>query len=269
MNNKVLISVAPVAATDTNVDPSAVARDVIACAKAGAGMVHLHVRDRHGRLTPDLADFKDTVERIIKETDIVVEASTGGVSAMTIEERCAPLSYDAVECASLNVGSVNLGDAVYANPIGDVKKCVKAIIDQGKTPEVEVFELGMIHTTRKLYEDFTFRDPLLLSIVLGHEGAAPATSEALIALRAAIPPNMAWGITHAHRQSNDIITAAIAMGARTVRIGFEDSPYIEPGRKVASNLPLVEHCVTLLRAMGKEPMTPAEARAAFAIRPRS
>lgn len=266
MNNKVLISVAPVAATDTNVDPESVARDVIACAHAGAGMVHLHVRDKQGRLTPSLTYFKDTVERIVKETDIVVEASTGGVSEMTIEERCAPLYYDKVECASLNVGSVNLGEAVYCNPVGDVKKCVKAIIDQGKTPEVEVFELGMVHTTCKLYEDFNFRDPLLLSIVLGHEGAAPATSEALIALRACIPQNMVWGITHAHRRNNDIITAAVAMGAKTVRIGFEDSPFIEPGKKAESNLPLVEHCVKLLRAMGKEPMTPREARSFLAIR---
>ncbi|CAK7048759.1 MAG: 3-keto-5-aminohexanoate cleavage enzyme [Desulfovibrio sp.] len=268
MNDTVLISVAPVAATDTNVDPESVARDVIACAKAGAGMVHLHVRDRHGRLTPNLDAFKDTVERIVKETDVVVEASTGGVSAMTIEERCAPLYYDAVECASLNVGSVNLGESVYANPIGDVKKCVKAIIEQGKTPEVEVFELGMVHTTRKLYEEFEFRDPLLFSIVLGHEGAAPATSEALIALRASIPPNMVWGITHAHREDDDIIAAAVAMGAKTIRVGFEDSAFITKGRRAESNLPLVEHYVKLLRAMGKEPMLPAEARMFFNIKSR-
>lgn len=189
VDNKVLLSVAPVAATDTEVDPAAVARDVIACAKAGVGMVHLHVRDGQGRLTPDLTYFKETVELIRKETDIVIEASTGGVSDLTIEERCAPLAYNRVECASLNVGSVNLGKAVYKNPIDEVRWCVDAILKYGKTPEVEVFEIGMIHTTVILAKEFPFRAPLLFSIVLGHEGAAPATPEALTAMRSFIPPH--------------------------------------------------------------------------------
>lgn len=265
MENKVLLSVAPVAAVDTDVDPVRVARDVIACAKAGAGMVHLHVRDRQGRLTPDLTHFKETVELIRKETDIVIEASTGGVSDLTIEERCAPLLYDAVECASLNVGSVNLGKAVYRNPIEEVRWCVDAIIRNGKTPEVEVFEIGMIHTTCELAKEFAFRVPLLFSLVLGHEGAAPATPEALIAMRSFIPSGMLWGITHARRESNDIICAAVGLGAKTVRIGFEDSPFIDGGKKAETNLPIVEHFAMLLRAMGKEPMTPDEARKIFAI----
>lgn len=265
MDNKVLLSVAPVAATDTDVDPARVARDVIACAKAGAGMVHLHVRDRQGRLTPDLTCFKETVERIRKETDIVIEASTGGVSSLTIEERCAPLLYDAVECASLNVGSVNLGKAVYQNPIDDVRWCVEAIVDHGKTPEVEVFEIGMIHTTLNLAKEFPFRAPLLLSIVLGHEGAAPATPEALVAMRSFIPDGMLWGITHAHRESNEIIGMAVALGAKTVRIGFEDSTYVDAGVKAETNLPIVEHFAKLLRAMSKELMTPDEARKIFNI----
>lgn len=267
MNNKVLLSVAPVAATDTDVDPARVARDVIACAKAGAGMVHLHVRDRWGKLTPDLTQFKETVELIRRESDIVIEASTGGVSSLSIEERCAPLLYDKVECASLNVGSVNLGAAVYQNPIEEVRWCVDAILKHGKTPEVEVFEIGMIHTTRKLYEEFSFRDPLLFSIVLGHEGAAPATPEALVAMRALIPSNMVWGITHAHRRDNSIICAAVGLGAKTVRIGFEDSPYIDGTAKAETNLAIVEHFAKMLRAMDKEPMTPGEARTFFNIRP--
>ena len=265
MNSKVLLSVAPVSAKDTDVDPAAIARDVIACARAGAGMVHLHVRDRQGRLTADLTHFKETVELIRKETDIVVEASTGGVSSLTIKERCAPLGYDKVECASLNVGSVNLGAAVYRNPIDEVRWCVEAIARHGKTPEVEVFEIGMIHTACELYKEFSLRDPLLFSIVLGHEGAAPATPEALAAMRSFIPPNMLWGITHAHRKNNDIICAAVGLGAKTVRIGLEDSPHLDGKTVAGSNLPIVEHFANLLRVMGKEPMTPAEARAFFKI----
>ncbi len=264
--DKVLISVAPVSASDTHIDPKKIAEDVIACEKAGAGMVHLHVRDVQGRLTPNMDVFRETIERIREKSNIVIEASTGGVSNLTIQERCAPLYYDKVECASLNVGSVNLGTAVYQNPIDEVRFCVQEIIKNKKTPEVEVFELGMIHTTVQLYQEFSIPDPLLFSIVLGHEGAAPATIEALVAMRSFIPGNMLWGITHAHRVNNDIICAAVGMGAKTIRVGFEDSNYIDAGIQSETNAPIVAHFAKLLESMGKSPMTPDEARETFRIR---
>ena len=75
---KVLISVAPVSAADILNNPIAIAKDVIACSKAGASMVHLHVRDLNGQLTPDLSLVKETVEYIKSGCDIVIQISTGG-----------------------------------------------------------------------------------------------------------------------------------------------------------------------------------------------
>jgi len=258
---KILISVAPVAATDALIDPKAVADDVIACAAAGAGMVHLHVRGLDGRLTPDLSVFIETVERIREKSDIMIEASTGGVSGMTIAERCAPLGYAAVEAASLNVGSVNLGRSVYVNAPDDVEYCVKSILDRRIIPEVEVFEIGMIDAAARLAEKFRFEFPLLFSIVLGHVGAAPATVEALFALRSFIPSGAVWGVTHANRRSFDVITAAIGMVAATVRVGFEDSRYIDETTTADRNAPLVERVARIVGAMGAAPATPGEARA--------
>ena len=85
---KIMISVAPVAATDILIHPRAIARDVYECYKHGAAMVHLHCRDLNGRLTPDLSLLQETVAYIREMCDIVVEISTGGVSNLTIEERC-------------------------------------------------------------------------------------------------------------------------------------------------------------------------------------
>jgi 3-keto-5-aminohexanoate cleavage enzyme len=263
--DKVLLSVAPVSASDSHIDPKKIAADVLACEKAGAAMVHLHVRDAGGRLTDDLSLFHETLERIREKSDIVIEASTGGVSGLTIDQRCAPLHDKLVECASLNVGSVNLGDAVYQNPIADVKTCVREILRTGKTPEVEVFEIGMIETTLRLSREFGMKDPLLFSIVLGQEGAAPATAEALFAMRSFIPGNMLWGITQAHRVKNDLLCAALGLGAKTVRVGFEDSDFIDEGRRAETNAPIVENTAKILSVLGKEPMTPAEAREAFRI----
>lgn len=257
---KILISVAPTAATDTNIDPEAIAEDVINCARAGAGMVHMHVRKSDGSLTDDLSVFKKIVDLIRKESDIIIQASTGGVSGMTIEQRCAPLYYDAVETTSLNVGSCNLGTAIYKNPIDEVRYCIAEIIKTGKVPEIEVFEIGMIHTVCELRKEFDFHTPLLFSIVLGHPGIAPATIEALTAMRSFIPEGALWGITHAHRRDYEIFAAALGMGASTVRVGFEDSRYVDNTTEAETNLPIVEKVSALIKAMGNCPASPAEAR---------
>ncbi|MHB8131251.1 MAG: beta-keto acid cleavage family enzyme [Mobilitalea sp.] len=263
--NKVLISVAPVAATDKIIEPVKIAEDVIACSKAGAAMVHLHVRDLHGNLTSDMTVLEETLRLIRKETDIIIEVSTGGISNLTIQERCAPLYSDLVEACSLNVGSTNLGKAVYCNPIDDVEYCVQELLKMKKTPEVETFEIGHTHMMKELMVKYSFCNPVLFSIVLGHKGESPATPEALTAMISMMPKEALWGITHANRTDFSIIAAALGLGASTVRIGFEDSRYIDANTIVDTNLPLVEKTVRLLRAMDKEPLTPKEARKVFNI----
>lgn len=265
-DNKVMISVAPVSAADKHIVPEKIAADVINCWKAGAAMVHLHVRNEHGSLTTDMSVLNKTLELIRKDSDIIIEVSTGGVSNLNIKERCTPLYSDMVEACSLNVGSTNLGSAVYANPLADVRYCVEEILRTGKTPEVEVFEIGHTYAMEELMAEYAFCEPVLFSIVLGHKGEAPPTPKALANMISMIPPKGVWGITHANRRDFGIIAAALGMGAKTVRIGFEDSNYLSPGVQVDTNLPLVEKTVHLLKAMDKAPMSPAEARAYFHIK---
>lgn len=265
MNNKIIINVAPVAADVTRCVPEQVAEDVIRCAELGATMVHLHVRDEKGSLTEDTSYLVKTLELIRKESNIVIEASTGGVSKLNIQQRCAPLSLDLVEFCSLNVGSVNLGPSVYANPIGEVKYCVGEIVKTGKIPEVEVFEIGMIHTMQQLQEEFDLPLPLLYSIVLGHEGAMPATEKALRAMIDFMPEDSIWGITHAHRSGFDLMRLALNLGACSLRIGFEDSDRIDSSTRVQTNAELVEHALKIMHEEGKQPMAPEEMRQFFGI----
>mgnify|MGYP000684737088 CR=1 FL=1 len=190
---KIMISVAPVAATDILINPRAIARDVYECYKNGASMVHLHCRDLNGNLTPDLSLLEETVAYIREMCDIVVEISTGGVSNLTIEERVQPCYPSWVEANSLNVGSVNLGTSVYQNPIKDVEYCVKTIMDNKKIPETEVFELGMINTVRELNDKFHFVKPILFALVFGHGGEMPATVPALRHMIQALEENFPNG----------------------------------------------------------------------------
>lgn len=263
--DKVMISVAPVSASDKNIIPEKIAQDVINCWKAGAAMVHLHVRDAKGNLTTDMTVLNKILELVRKDSDIIIEVSTGGVSKLNIQERCVPLYSNLVEACSLNVGSTNLGKAVYCNPIDDVKYCVQEILKTKKIPEVEVFEIGHTYTMEELMKEYNFVKPVLFSIVLGHKGEAPSTPKALANMISMIPKDGVWGITHANRRDFGIIAAALGMGAKTVRIGFEDSNYLDEYTQVDTNLPLVEKTVNLIKAMDKDIMTPDEARRYFKI----
>ncbi len=260
MTDKVLINVAPVAGSCTKIIPEKIAEDVLNCYHAGAAMVHLHVRNEHGTLTTDTKLLEETLRLIRKDSDIIIEVSTGGISNMNIAERCAPVPLDLVECCSLNVGSTNLNGAVYINIPKDVEYCIGELLKYHKIPEVETFEIGHTSYMQELMAKYEFQRPVLFSVVLGHPGEAPATPKALQAMVDFIPDKTLWGITHAHRKNFGIIAQALGMGAKTVRVGFEDSNYLDENTQVDTNAPLVEKTATLIRAMDKEVMTPADAR---------
>lgn len=115
---------------------------------AGAAMCHLHCRRLDGSLTADISYMEECFEAILEKTDVVVQASTGGISDLTIEERCRPLNYEKVESASLNGGSTNLGEAIYCNSFDDIRYCASEVYKRGILPETEVFDIGMIHNMK-------------------------------------------------------------------------------------------------------------------------
>mgnify|MGYP002600382630 CR=1 FL=1 len=159
---KVIISLAPVQA-GTSVDAVKLAEDVEKSVKLGAAMCHLHCRKPDGSLTPDISYMSECFDEILKRTDVVVQASTGGVSDMNIQERCNPLDYPKVESASLNGGSTNLGEAVYVNSFDDIRYCADAVYKRGILPETEVFDIGMLHNMAVVKSEQPFADPMLFT----------------------------------------------------------------------------------------------------------
>lgn len=263
---KVIISLAPVEAGKA-IDQSALVEDVVKSARAGAAMCHLHCRRKDGSLTDDTAELEDTFERIAQETDLIIQASTGGVSEMSIEQRCRPLMCRRVESASLNGGSTNLGEAVYINSLEDIRYCAGAVYDKGIIPEIEVFDIGMIYNIRMTREQVPYREPLLYNLVFGHKGGMQPDMECLTAFCAAVPRDALWGVTHYGRDNWDFLAAAIAMGASVVRIGFEDSRHLAPGKQAEYNYQEVEKLAALIGAMDLEVATPAQARQIMHILP--
>ncbi|MFV0322606.1 MAG: 3-keto-5-aminohexanoate cleavage protein [Alphaproteobacteria bacterium] len=257
---KVIISLAPVAADSTIVDPQTVANEAIAASQCGASIVHLHVREKNGQLTDNLACFEETINAIKSEVPMIIQASTGGISNMNIRQRCAPLSLKQVDMASLNVGSVNLAGTIYMNHPDDVEWCAKEIVKNNIMPEFEVFELGMINNILELDKKIHFKRPMLFNIVLGHTGTTQANIETLIAMRSFIPAGALWAITDYGRRDFSVIAAAIAMGAAEVRIGFEDSRYLTRDQLAKDNIILVEKIKQIITSMDKEVATISAAR---------
>lgn len=257
---KVIISLAPVKA-GTPVDCHGLAEDVKKSVEAGAAMCHLHCRKPDGSLTPDISYMVECFENILEKTDVVVQASTGGVSNMNIEERCNPLNYQRVESASLNGGSTNLGESVYINSFEDIRYCADAVYKRNIRPETEVFDIGMLYNMAEVERELPFVTPILYNLVFGHKGGMQATPEALTAFRSFVPKTALWGVTHFGRDNWTFLAAAIGMGASVVRVGFEDSDYLSETERARYNYEIVEKTVALIRAMGLEPATPDEARA--------
>ena len=264
---KVIISLAPVEAGQP-VCKEELVEDVVKSVEAGAAMCHLHCRRPDGSLTSDITELADTFERIAERTDVVIQASTGGVSDMTIEERCNPLNYWRVESASLNGGTTNLGEKVYINSFDDIRYCARAVYEKGIIPEIEVFDIGMIYNICMTKEQVPYREPVLYNLVFGHKGGMQPDIKCLTAFRAAVPPDAKWGVTHYGRDNWDFLAAAIAMGASVVRIGFEDSRHLAPGVKASHNYEEVEKLAALICAMDLEVATPDEARQIMHILPR-
>ena len=142
----------------------------------------------------------------------------------------------------------------------EVQKIELVAREDGILPDTEVFDIGMLHNMELVGRDLPFVEPKLINLVFGHKGGMQPTPEMLCAFRSFVPADALWGVTHFGRDNWTFLAAAIAMGATVVRIGFEDSAYLEEGRMAEYNYQVVEKLVTLIRAMGLEPATPMEAR---------
>jgi 3-keto-5-aminohexanoate cleavage enzyme len=228
-------------------------------------MVHLHVRDREGKQTEKLHEFSKTLDLIRENSDIVIQGSTGGLSTLTLEERCVALNDPRVEVASLNMGSVNFGEDVYINRLPDIRYWAKRMEETKVVPELEVFEVGMMPVVRKLIAEGVLKPPCHFNFCLGFHWALPADPRSLFFMTSLLKENEEWGMIHDGMNDLSLLATAIGMGARAVRVGFEDSVFYAPGKAAKTNPELVEKAVSLVRQMGFEPASPKEAREMLGI----
>ncbi|HMF21784.1 MAG TPA: 3-keto-5-aminohexanoate cleavage protein [Pseudolabrys sp.] len=285
MSRKVMVSCAVTGSADTParnpavpVTPRDIAASAIDAAKAGAAIVHIHVRDpQTSRPSMDPALYREVVERIrASGSDVLINLTTGpgarfipgsadplkpgsGSTLALPAERVRHVVELRPDICSLDMGSMNMGNQVFVNTPVHLEAMAISIRDAGVTPELEVFEAGHLLLAKRLIETGHVKPPGLFQICLGISWGQPATPEALIYMRSLLPPHSVWFAFGISLHQFPIAAQTVLLGGH-VRVGLEDNLYLEKGKLAPSNAALVEKAARVIDILGDHIATAPEAR---------
>jgi uncharacterized protein (DUF849 family) len=301
-NQKVIITCAVTGAVHTPsmseylpLSPAQIAEQAIAAADAGAAILHLHARDPvDGRPSPDPALFQQFVPAIAQATDAVINITTGGSTRMTLEERLAyPLRLKPELC-SLNMGSMNFSihpvaqkihswrfdwerpfvegmeDLIFKNTFKDIKYILEELGAHGTRFELECYDVGHLYTLAHFVDQGLIKPPFFIQSVFGILGGMGPDPENVAMMRTVADrlfsrANYQFSILGAGRHQMRLLTMGAVLGAN-VRVGLEDSIYLEKGVKARSNAEQVTKIRRILEELSFEIATPAEARAMIGLK---
>jgi 3-keto-5-aminohexanoate cleavage enzyme len=275
--DKVIITVAQTGALvnksmNPNVpeQPDEIVASSYACYNEGAAIVHIHARDKSGENTSSREIFGEIRDGIRRKCDVIIQYSTGGGPNLTQEQRIECLKAGP-EMASLNMGSMMRISGRYAgipwsNMPHEIESYVSRMRELGVKPEMEVYDLAMFREVNAVIEKGLVDKPYYINLVMGmrYQGACDATPKMLMLLHDFLPTDAIFNCTPVGTAQLPLTTMAMVLGG-CVRVGLEDNLYYRKG-ELATNAQLVARTVRIARELGKEPATPAEARAILGLK---
>ena len=288
MNWDVFITCAVTGSGDTTaksdlvpITPQQIADSAIEAAKAGAAVVHCHVRDPEtGAPSRDVKLFREVTDRIrAADVDVVLNLTAGMGGDLTLGSVEQPLPPDAAgtdmagaterlahvaeclpEICTLDCGSMNFGegDYVMTNTPAMLRAMAQGMKDLGVKPEIEAFDTGHLWLAKQLVKEGLIDDPILVQLCMGIPWGAPNDMHTLGAMVSAIPESWIYSGFSIGRDELPYV-AAMALHGGNVRVGLEDNLFLSRGVK-ATNAQLVERSVTILEGMGAKIMGPDAVR---------
>ncbi len=242
------------------------------CQAAGAGIIHVHIRDDDARPTLDLGRLRDTVAALRTATDLVVQLSTGGAVTDAETDRLRVLDA-APEMASCTMGTVNFGDEVFSNRWDLIVALHTRMQERGVVPEYEIFDLGHLWSLQRLLERYGLPagGHVHVDLVMGVPGGMPGTAAALVACQAALralPEGTTYSATGIGRTTLPVMLASLSAGGH-LRVGMEDTLSYARRQPVESNAQLVSRAAELARIAQRPPLTAHEVRQLLRIPPGS
>ena len=263
------------------VTPEQIANSCIEAAKAGAAVVHIHVRDpRTGLGSRDTELYAEVVDRVrSSDTDVVINltAGMGGDLVLGGDENVLPLaaSTDMVgsterldhvthlrpEICTLDCGTMNFssgGDYIMTNTPSVLRKMAKIVQDLGVRPELEVFDTGHLVMVKDLLKEGLLDDPVMIQLCMGIAYGAPDDPNTFMAMVNQIPEGAVFSAFSIGRMQIPFVAQSVLAGGN-VRVGLEDNLYLNRG-ELATNGKLVERAVNILENMNVSIMGPKEVR---------
>jgi len=269
--------------------PKEIAESAIAAAKAGAAVVHCHVRDPEtGAPSRKLQYYREVTERIRdSEVDVVLNLTAGMGGDMVFggtenplqlsnstdmvgaEERVAHVADCLPEMCTLDCGTMNFAEADYVmtNTPGMLREMGKMMTDLGVIPEIEAFDTGHLWYAKQLVEEGILKNPGLVQLCMGVPWGAPDDLNTFMAMVNNVPND--WNFTAFALGRNQMpYVAASVLAGGNVRVGLEDNLFLDRG-VLATNESLVERAVNIIERMGPRVIKPAEVRVKLGLNKRS
>ncbi|WP_170335525.1 3-keto-5-aminohexanoate cleavage protein [Ruegeria arenilitoris] len=261
--------------------PEQIANSAIDAAKAGAAVVHCHVRDSEtGAPSRDLGLYRELTERVRDaEVDVVLNltAGMGGdivfgstespfpVNAAATDmigatERMAHIAECLPEICTLDCGTMNFAEADYVmtNTPGMLRAMGQMMTDLGVKPEIEAFDTGHLWFAKQLVKEGILEPNALVQLCMGVPWGAPNDINTLMAMVNAVPSDWTWSAFSLGRDQMPYAAQAVLAGGN-VRVGLEDNLFLDKG-VLATNAQLVERAVTVIENMGAKIIGPDAVR---------
>jgi uncharacterized protein (DUF849 family) len=250
---------------------------------AGAAVVHIHGREpQTGEQSWSTEIYSQIKHEVQKRCPVIINFSSGGfnMGISSEQEKHSRLDYlrkTRPEMAALNMGSMNYAkysekrrafvfDFVFMNPFADILLAAQAMREGGVKPELECFDLGHLSNAEPLLAMGALKRPLQYSFILGVLGGAPPTTDTLAHMAGQVAASDTWEVIGISKVQWHLLGAALVLGGN-IRVGLEDNFYLDAaGTEMAKgNGPLVEKAVRMARDVGRQPMSPDEARVTLSL----
>ena len=268
------------------VTPEQIADTAIAAARAGAAIVHIHVREPEtGAFSMETKYYREVVRRIRESgVDVLVNLTCGmggyiyvgdngladtpapGSDFCSQEDRmrhvidlCNEGKYRP-DIATLDCGSLNFGDGnrAYVSTPNYLRKGAAILRDLKVKAEFEVFDTGNLWFVHQLVKEDLVPAPAFIQLCCGIPYGVPADTGHLLAMVNRLPEDCVWTSFAISRMQMPWVAQSVLLGGN-VRVGLEDNLYLSRG-VYASNAQLVEKARGIIEAMGARVLTPAQAR---------
>ncbi len=264
------------------VTPEQIANSAIEAAKAGAAVVHIHVRDpRTGKGSRSTELYAEVVDRIrSSDVDVVINltAGMGGDLVLGGDENVLPLNPEGTdmvgaterldhvtklrpEICTLDCGTMNFasgGDYIMTNTPSVLRKMAKIVQDLGVRPELEVFDTGHLVMVKDLVKEGLLDDPVMIQLCMGIAYGAPDDPTTFMAMVNQLPNDCVFSAFSISRMQLPFVAQSVLAGGN-VRVGLEDNLYLNKG-ELATNCSLVDRARTILEGMNVKVLGPQDVR---------